>query len=142
MDLNTPGQAVPRRVLVVDDDPDMCNMLAHALRRSGFAVSVCGDAPAALRVTAEFRPHAFVLDVGLQGTDGLELCRKLRREPGLERAPVLIITGKFDVTELSDLRRRVRESGGDGVLLKPFRFTEVVARLNALLEAGAAGPEL
>jgi two-component system OmpR family response regulator len=115
------------RVLVVDDDPEIRDLLAAALGFSGFTAAVAADAAGALAEVAVRPPDVLVLDVGLPGTDGFALVRTLR-ERGVA-APVLFLSARVDVAD----KVRGLSLGGDDYVTKPFSVTEVVARLRALL---------
>jgi two-component system OmpR family response regulator len=115
------------RVLVVDDDPEIRELLVAALGFSGFAVVAAADAPGALTEVAACRPDIVVLDVGLPGQDGFALVRTLR-ERGLE-IPVLFLSARDEVMD----KVRGLSLGGDDYVTKPFSVTELVARLRAVL---------
>ena len=114
------------RVLVVEDDPEIANALRSSLRNEGYEVSTAGDGDRALRAAADFNPDLVVLDLGLPGMDGLELCRRLRAEGDV---PILILTGRAG----TDDRVAGFDSGADDFLTKPFEREELLARMRALL---------
>lgn len=115
------------RILVVDDDAGLRELLLSALRFAGFDVTAVGDVPAALTALESVRPDAIVLDVMLPGTDGFDFLHLLRtREPDL---PVMFLTARV---ELDDRVRGLR-LGGDDYVTKPFNVVEIAARLEALL---------
>jgi two-component system OmpR family response regulator len=122
------------RVLVVDDEPNLTDLLSMALRYEGFGVRTAGNGSTAVRIAREFRPDAVILDVMLPDLDGLEVLRRLRgNAPSL---PVLFLTARDAVED----RIAGLTAGGDDYVTKPFSLEEVVARLRALLRrAGAAG---
>jgi DNA-binding response OmpR family regulator len=122
-------------VLVVDDEPPIADLLRTYLVRDGFVVETCGDGRAALEVIARRRPAAVVLDVGLPGLDGTQVCRRLR-EAG-DWTPVLFVTARDDEVD----RVLGLELGADDYVTKPFSPREVVARVRAVLRRQAsAGP--
>jgi two-component system response regulator MprA len=115
------------RLVVVDDDPQVRDMLSRALGYEGFEVAACADAATAM---AEFRaapPDLLLLDLVLPDEDGLEVCRRLRK--GGERLPILIVSGRDTVSD----RIAGLEAGADDYLVKPFSTAELVARVRALL---------
>ncbi|WP_310706973.1 response regulator transcription factor [Nonomuraea sp. 3-1Str] len=125
----------PIRVLVVDDEPDIVEVLEEVLRQEGWEVRSAGDGPAAVRLAGEFRPDAVVLDVMLPGFDGLEILRRIRRDA--PEVCVLFLTARDAVED----RVAGITAGGDDYVTKPFSLDEVLARLRGLLRrAGMARP--
>ncbi len=122
----------PVRVLVVDDDRALADLLAMALRYEGWQVRTEADGAAGLRVAREVRPDAVVLDIKLPDLDGLEVLSRLRRD--LPDVPVLFLTGKDAVED----RIAGLTAGGDDYVTKPFGLEEVVARLRGLLRRSGA----
>ena len=119
------GQAV--RVLVVDDESTLAELMSMALRMETWEVRTALDGASAVRTAREFRPDAVVLDVMLPDFDGLEVLRRLRAEqPNL---PVLFLTAKDAVED----RIAGLTAGGDDYVTKPFSLEEVVARLRGLI---------
>jgi CheY-like chemotaxis protein/anti-sigma regulatory factor (Ser/Thr protein kinase) len=82
-----------RRVLIVDDNVDAAGLLAQILEALGFATAVAHDGPSALKLAAEYHPHVAVLDIGLPVMDGYELATRIHQVPGLERLPLIAVTG-------------------------------------------------
>ena len=113
-------------MLVVEDDGDIADALRRSLRLEGYDVRVSGDGGGALHEAALFEPDAVVLDLGLPGIDGVEVCRRLRHDGDV---PILILTAR------DGLEARVEglDSGADDYLVKPFERQELLARLRALL---------
>ncbi|MDT3400251.1 response regulator transcription factor [Streptomyces sp. B1866] len=123
----------PVRVLVVDDESALADLLSMALRYEGWEVRSAGDGAEAIRTTREFRPDAVVLDVMLPDMNGLTVLGRLRGEQ--PEVPVLFLTAKDAVED----RIAGLTAGGDDYVTKPFSLEEVVARLRGLLRrAGAA----
>jgi two-component system OmpR family response regulator len=122
------------RALVVDDEPDLTEVLSQALGYDGWEVRTAADGAAALAAAREFRPDAVVLDVMLPDIDGFEVLRRLReQQPGL---CVLFLTAKDAVED----RIAGITAGGDDYVSKPFSLEEVAARLRGLLRRAGAGP--
>jgi two-component system OmpR family response regulator len=121
-------------VHVVEDDDDLRGLIVRGLSEEGFDVSGSDGAETALRRESERDADAFVIDIGLEDADGRDLCQALRAE-GV-RAPVLFLTA-LDATpdRISGFR-----AGGDDYMTKPFAFSELVARLHALLRRAESGP--
>jgi two-component system, OmpR family, response regulator MprA len=116
----------PGRVLVVEDDEAITDVLRRTLRQEGHEVRASGDGVGALRAAEEFVPDLVILDLGLPGLDGVEVCRRLRADSDV---PILILTAR------SDLDDRVvgLDSGADDYLVKPFERQELLARMRALM---------
>jgi DNA-binding response OmpR family regulator len=114
------------RVLVVEDDTEIADVLRRTLRQEGHEVRSAGDGVEALRLAEEFLPDLVVLDLGLPKLDGVEVCRRLRAESDV---PILMLTAR---TETGD-RVEGLDSGADDYLVKPFERQELLARLRALM---------
>jgi two-component system, OmpR family, response regulator MprA len=114
------------RVLVIEDDAEIADVLRRFLRQEGHDVRTATDGDGALPAAAEFVPDLVILDLGLPGLDGVEVCRRLRAEGDV---PILILTAR---TELED-RVEGLDSGADDYLVKPFERQELLARIRALL---------
>jgi two-component system OmpR family response regulator len=131
----------PIRVLVVDDEDALAELLSMALRYEGWDVRTAGDGATAVRVAREHRPDAVVLDVMLPDLDGLEVLRRLRAEA--PEVPVLFLTARDAVED----RIAGLTAGGDDYVTKPFSLEELIARLRGLLRrsgmaAARRGPQL
>ncbi|MFJ8823726.1 response regulator transcription factor [Streptomyces sp. NPDC102467] len=123
----------PVRVLVVDDEQSITELLSMALRYEGWQIRTAGDGAGAVQTAREFRPDAVVLDMMLPDMDGLSVLGRLRRE--LPDVPVLFLTAKDAVED----RIAGLTAGGDDYVTKPFSLEEVVARLRGLIRrTGAA----
>jgi two-component system, OmpR family, response regulator len=120
------------RVLVVEDEAKMADLLERALQREGYAVDSVGTGVDALWLASEYEYDAIVLDVMIPAPDGFEVCRRLRAE--CRWAPVLLLTARDGV----DDRVEGLDAGADDYLLKPFTFAELYARLRALTRRSAA----
>jgi two-component system OmpR family response regulator len=124
----------PVRVLVVDDEPNITELVALGLRYEGFEVATAGDGRGALRAVDEFRPGLLILDVRLPDIDGFEVCRRLRGD-GV-RVPVVFLTAR-DSTEDKIAGLTI---GGDDYLTKPFSLDELVARVRAIVRRTSGQP--
>jgi two-component system response regulator MprA len=124
------------RLLVVEDDTGLRDVLRRALSLAGYEVRLSGDGAEALAEVARGVPDAVVLDVGLPDIDGLEVCRMLRREGN--RVPVLMLTARDAVSDRID----GLDAGADDYLVKPFDIDELKARLRALLRRARGASEL
>lgn len=133
MEDNNTGQLV--KVLVVDDEPNIVELLTVSLKFQDFDVRTANSGADALRIAREFQPDAYILDVMMPGMDGFELLGKLRAE-GLD-GPVLYLTAKDSV----DQRIHGLTIGADDYVTKPFSLEEVITRLRVILRRGAITEE-
>jgi DNA-binding response OmpR family regulator len=117
-------------VLIVDDEPVIADLIRGALVRDGFRVHVVGDGLAALHAVAVEHPAVVLLDVGLPGLDGTDVCRRLRAAG--DWTPVLFVTARDDEVD----RVVGLELGADDYVTKPFSPRELVARVRAVLRRG------
>jgi DNA-binding response OmpR family regulator len=129
-----------RTVLIADDDPRLRNLLTWTLEQGHFNVVEAVDGTSALELGREVRPDLYLLDVGMPGMNGIEVCRQLRAEQVI--SPILILTGfGSEEDKIAGL-----EAGADDYQTKPFGSKELLARVNALLRrsqvyAGDGGPD-
>jgi two-component system phosphate regulon response regulator PhoB len=124
-------------VLVVDDEPDAVELVAINLAKAGLEVVSAADGLEALNKARTILPDAIVLDVMLPELDGLEVCRRLRREPKTAAIPVIMLTAKgAEVDRVLGL-----ELGADDYLTKPFSPRELVLRIKKMLQPRPASPE-
>jgi two-component system response regulator MtrA len=114
------------RVLIVDDDTALSEMLGIVLRNEGFEPATCAHGDKALGAFREFRPDLVLLDLMLPGTDGIDVCRQIRQESGV---PIVMLTAKSDTVDVVV----GLESGADDYIVKPFKPKELVARIRARL---------
>ena len=114
------------RVLVVEDDADIADVLRRSLRNEGYEVKTSADGVDALDVAAGFVPDLVVLDLGLPRLDGVEVCRRLREDGDV---PILMLTARAETED----RVTGLDSGADDYLVKPFERQELLARIRALL---------
>ncbi|HWC34934.1 MAG TPA: MtrAB system response regulator MtrA [Mycobacteriales bacterium] len=114
------------RVLVVDDDPALSEMLGIVLRNEGFEPSFVGDGQGALAAFRSTKPDLVLLDLMLPGTDGVDVCRAIRAESG---TPIVMLTARADTADVVI----GLESGADDYVVKPFKPKELVARMRARL---------
>jgi two-component system, OmpR family, response regulator len=122
------GSRVPKqRVLVFDDERNIADLVATALRYEGFDVQIASDGASALVAVREFGPQLVILDVMLPRIDGFEVQRRLQADG--ERVPVLFLTARDSVED----RVRGLTLGGDDYLTKPFSVEELVARVRTVL---------
>src|SRR5215212_2020399 len=120
------GDGATGRVLVVEDDLEIADVLRRTLRQEGHEVRTAGDGIEALDLAERFVPDLVVLDLGLPGLDGVEVCRRLRAESDV---PILILTARAETED----RVEGLDSGADDYLVKPFELSELLARTRALM---------
>ena len=119
------------RVLLVEDDRDIAEPLARALTREGYDVIAAGDGELALQTVLDAPPDLIILDIGLPGMDGLEVCRHVREVRPL--VPILMLTARDGELEtVAGL-----DAGADDYVTKPFRLSELLARVRAMLRRSA-----
>ena len=116
-----------KRILVVDDEPNINDLISTSLKFSGFDVRSAMNGAQALTIAEEFKPHALVLDVMMPGMNGFEVCEKLRKD-GL-KVGVLFLTAK----DSTDDKVTGLTIGGDDYMVKPFSLEELIARVRAIL---------
>jgi len=124
------------RVLVVDDDTALAEMIGIVLRGEGFETDFCTDGAQALETFRQTNPDLVLLDWMLPGKDGPEVCREIRAESG---TPIVMLTAKSDTADVV----RGLEAGADDYVSKPFKPKELIARINARLRRNDdTGPEM
>jgi two-component system, OmpR family, response regulator len=130
------GASDQNRVLVVDDEPNIVDVISMALRFQGFEVASAGTGQEALAAVESFRPQVVVLDVMLPDMEGFEVAERLGADRG--HVPILFLTAR----DAGEDKLRGLTTGGDDYMTKPFSLEELVARLrNILRRTGAGGPD-
>jgi two-component system response regulator MtrA len=119
-------RAMRSRVLVVDDDPALAEMLSIVLRGDGFDTAVVRDGARAVEAFRESHPDLILLDLMLPGMSGLEVCKEIRQESGV---PIIMLTAKTDTVDVV----LGLEAGADDYVVKPFKPKELIARIRARL---------
>jgi len=125
---------VKEKILVVEDDPDILNLLAWHLRAADFEVIACQDGEVAVEAAHREVPSLVVLDLMLPGLDGLEVCKILRRKEKTSRIPILMLTARGEEAD----RVLGLELGADDYVVKPFSPRELVLRIRAILRRSSA----
>lgn len=120
----------PNKILVVDDEFDVTELLSYNLRRRGFVVRSLNDPRRALEAVKDFVPDLIVLDIMMPDLSGLQVCRLVRQESALKSIPIIFLSAK---TEESD-RIEGFESGADDYVCKPFSPKELMLRVSAVLK--------
>jgi two-component system phosphate regulon response regulator PhoB len=122
-------------VLVVEDEPDIRNLIVHHLTRDGFRCRTAASGPEALARIRTAAPDLVVLDLMLPELNGLEVCRRLRADPATATVPIIMLTAKTDEVD----RVVGLEMGADDYVAKPFSPKELVARVRAVLRRARPG---
>ncbi|HEY6425237.1 MAG TPA: MtrAB system response regulator MtrA [Pseudonocardiaceae bacterium] len=122
------------RVLVVDDDPALAEMLTIVLRSEGFDTAVVSEGTKAMPAVRELKPDVVLLDLMLPGMNGIDVCKAIRAEFGV---PIVMLTAKSDTVDVV----LGLESGADDYVVKPFKPKELVARLRTRLRRTDADPD-
>jgi two-component system, OmpR family, alkaline phosphatase synthesis response regulator PhoP len=122
------------RILIVEDEPGLAEVLREYLKRSGFTVNIAFDGPSALSAFSHHLPDLVLLDLNLPGMDGLDVARQLRRR---SEVPIIMITARVDEAD----RLVGLELGADDYVVKPYSPREVVARVKAVLRRTQAVPQ-
>jgi len=117
------GGKSARRVLIVEDERSLSTLLVYMLSREGYEVASAADGNNGLAAVHRFRPQIIVLDLGLPGLSGDDVCRAIRSDANLAGTFVLVLTGLED----PEARRRVRDAGADCYMCKPFDPTRLLA---------------
>ncbi|MHA6317280.1 phosphate regulon transcriptional regulator PhoB [Altererythrobacter sp. CAU 1778] len=117
------------KLLLVEDDPALCELLEYRFRAEGYDVRSTSDGDEAIVMAAEAAPDLVILDWMIEGTSGIEVCRRLRRTEGTAHVPIIMLTAR----EEEDDRIRGLETGADDYMTKPFSPRELLARVSAVL---------
>jgi len=122
--MSTTTDGARGRILVVDDDASLAEMLSIVLRQEGFDSELCSRGDEALDIFHVYRPDLVLLDLMLPGRDGIEVCKEIRSESGV---PIVMLTAKGDTVDVVV----GLESGADDYVVKPFKPKELIARIRA-----------
>ena len=126
-----------RKILIVEDETDVADLLSLNLRKAGFRVSTAGDGASGLQKARDDRPDFIILDLMLPKMSGLEVCRILKSDTATAQMPILMLTAKAE-----EIDRNVGlEFGADDYVTKPFSPREVVLRIRAILRRGEKADE-
>jgi phosphate regulon transcriptional regulator PhoB len=128
----------PTRILIIEDDKDIVELVRYNLAHEGLQVTALSDGASGLAQIRKSPPDLVVLDLMLPKLSGLEVCKEIRRNPALNRLPILMVTARGEEAD----RIVGLEMGADDYVTKPFSPRELVARVKALLRRSAPGAEV
>ncbi len=120
------------RIFILEDEPDIREVMTFRLSREGFKVQSAGDGEVGLKGIQTLLPELVLLDIMLPGLDGLEICRRLRQDPRTRDIRIIMVTAKGEEDDVV----LGLEAGADDYLIKPFSAKELVARVRAVLRRG------
>ncbi|MBL8489815.1 MAG: response regulator [Rhodocyclaceae bacterium] len=118
-----------KKILIVDDEPNIVISLEYLMKKEGFEVAVANDGEAALQKVASFAPDLVLLDVMMPKKSGYEVCAALRAEPSLAATKIIMLTAKGRDTEVA----KGLAMGADAYVTKPFSTKDLVAQVKAML---------
>jgi two-component system phosphate regulon response regulator PhoB len=119
-----------KRILVVDDEPDVTELVSYKLRREGYDVAAINDPLEIMGKAREFNPDLFILDIMMPDLDGLKICRMVRADSKLKSVPIIFLTARGEVED----RIKGLESGADDYLSKPFDTKELALRIGLIFK--------
>ena len=117
-----------KKILIVDDEPDLVRVTSFRLKKMGYNVSVGTDGNQALSLIESERPDLVLLDLRLPEIDGLEACRRVKADPKLKDIPIILFTASTN-----EINENVKTCGADGYLIKPFNQEQLTAELKKFL---------
>ena len=117
------------KILVIDDEPEITEIIEAFLDNAGYIVKVENQPLNALRLAREFHPDLILLDIMMQGTDGYQVCNQVKEDPAMADTPVIFLTGK----DSKDDQGRSFKSGGDMFIKKPFSCERLLEIVNIVL---------
>jgi DNA-binding response OmpR family regulator len=134
--LEETGKPRPELIYVVEDDPDVSQLIEHNLRTAGYEVSTFLSGVPVVVQAARMQPSLFLLDIMLPGINGLDLCREIRQHERLAKTPIIFLSAKSQESD----RLQAFDAGGDGYITKPFSPRELIARVRNVLRAQPEAP--
>ncbi len=118
-----------KRILVVDDEPDVTELLKYKLEQEGYNCEVINDSLSFMRIARVFKPDLMIMDIMMPELSGLQLCKLARADPSMESTPVIFLTAKGEAED----RIQGLESGADDYVSKPFNTKELLLRVGKML---------
>ncbi len=126
------------RILVVDDEPDVTELLKYKLEQEGYQCEVLNDPLAFVAAVRDFQPNLMVLDIMMPELNGLQLCRIARSDPAMKDVPIIFLTARGEAED----RVMGLETGADDYVSKPFNTKELMLRVGKILERGSKAVEV
>ncbi len=123
------------RVLVIDDEPEITDIVETFLTESGYVVATENSSQNAVAKAREFKPQVILLDIMMPGQDGYDVCQELKKDPKLSHVPVIFLTGK----DRADDMGRSFKSGGDMFIKKPFSCERLLEIVNIVIMSTSRG---
>lgn len=141
--MNANNPYAGKKILVVDDEPDVTELLSYKLKQEGFNVEIINDPLMIMGKARDFRPDLFVLDIMMPELNGLQICRMVRADPTLKNVPIIFLTAKGETED----RIKGLETGADDYLAKPFNSKELLLRVKSIFkrvskDSAAAGSRI
>ena len=125
----------PRKILIVDDEPDVADLVAYHLRAKGYQVETVNDPTASIGAARSFLPDLLILDIMMPDLNGMQICRIIRADPRLQQVPIIFLTAKAEEND----RISGFETGCDDYICKPFSTKELVLRVQSILRRATEG---
>jgi len=125
----------PKKILIVDDESDVTDLVAYHLKAKGFQVEALNDPNSSVGVARTFVPDLVILDVMMPDLNGIQICRMLRADPKLKRVPVIFLTAKSEEND----RIQGLEVGADDYISKPFSIKELILRVQSIIRRLSEG---
>ncbi len=122
------------KVLVVDDEPEITDIVEAFLSEAGYTVAVENSPTNAINAARQFQPDVVLLDIMMPGVDGYDICQQIKQEPGLAQVPIIFLTGK----DRSDDMGRSFKVGGDMFIKKPFSCERLLEIVNIVVMSASA----
>ncbi len=133
--MSDPASLTPKKILIVDDETDVTDLLAYTLKAKGFVVEAVNDPNRSIGIARTFLPDLVILDVMMPDLNGIQICRMLRADAKLKKVPVVFLTAKAEESD----RIQGLETGADDYICKPFSTKELVLRVQTILRRTKEG---
>jgi two-component system, OmpR family, phosphate regulon response regulator PhoB len=130
------SEATPKRILVIDDEADVTELVAYHLRAKGYQVESLNNPNGSVGAARTFEPDLVILDVMMPDLNGVQICRMLRADPKLKEVPVIFLTAKAEEAD----RIKGLETGADDYICKPFSTKELMLRVQSILRRTGEAP--